>query len=234
LSVFAAGDGHNAVLFGSAQDHKRLGDGDTGPNTGGMGTFSPVPGVDQELLDSVVHDAVGPTLRELTNRGIDYRGFLFCGLMLTPDGPKVLEYNIRFGDPEAQVVLPRITSDLGELLAQAAAGSLQAEPHFANEASVCVVLAAEHYPATPRIGDRIAGIDQARALDGVEVYCAGVTGGDDGNLYTGGGRVLNVVGTGPTVADARERAYAGVAHISWPGMHHRRDIAASAATPPSD
>lgn len=227
LSVFAACDGSSAVLFGSAQDHKRVGDGDTGPNTGGMGTFSPVPGVGPELLDVVRERAIGPTLRALTDRGIAYRGFLFCGLMLTPDGPKVLEYNIRFGDPEAQVVLPRITSDLAELLDQAARGRLTSEPAFSDDSAVCVVLAAEHYPATPRTGDVIEGVDAARALDGVEVFCAGVTSDDEGRLVTAGGRVLNVVGRGADLGEARARAYAGVEQVSWPGMHFRHDIAAT-------
>ena len=136
-----------------AQDHKRLGDGDTGPNTGGMGAFSPVPGVGKDLVEEIVERAVEPTLHALHLRGIDYRGVLYAGLMLTADGPKVLEYNVRFGDPEAQVVLPRLDCDLAALLAEAAAGRLVSEPRFVDDAAVTVVLAAEGYPTSPRTGD---------------------------------------------------------------------------------
>jgi phosphoribosylamine--glycine ligase len=228
LSVFAACDGTNAVLFGAAQDHKRIGDGDTGPNTGGMGTYAPVPAAGPKVLDQVMREAIMPTLAALTARGIDYRGFLFCGLMLTADGPKVLEYNVRFGDPEAQSVLPLLTSDLAVHLHESASGAIVTPPAFSDDAAVCVVLASENYPAAPRLGDAIEGIDAARALDDVTVYCAGVTAGADGRLVTAGGRVLNVVGRGPDLASARARAYAGVAEISWPGMQYRTDIAASA------
>jgi phosphoribosylamine--glycine ligase len=231
LSVFAVCDGTDAVLFGAAQDHKRVGDGDAGPNTGGMGTYSPVPAANPALLDQIMDDAIRPTLKVLTARGIDYRGFLFCGLMLTADGPKVLEYNVRFGDPEAQSVIPLLTSDLATHLHEAASGSLATPPTFSTDAAVCVVLASEHYPATPRTGDVIRGIDAADALEGVTVFCAGVARNGDGELVTAGGRVLNVVGRGPDLASARDRAYAGVAEITWPGMHHRTDIASSAITP---
>ena len=228
LSLFAACDGQRAVLFGSAQDHKRIGDGDTGPNTGGMGTYSPVPGLPDDLHDQVMDAAIEPTLAQLQKLGIDYRGFLFCGLMLTPDGPKVLEYNVRFGDPEAQVVLPRLTSSLGEILAEGAAGDLRSTPAFSDDATVCVVLASEGYPIAPRTGDVIAGVADAQALDGVRVFAAGVAAGADGALVTAGGRVLNVVGQGPDLATARQRAYDGAARISWPGLHLRHDIAARA------
>jgi phosphoribosylamine--glycine ligase len=231
LSVFALCDGTRAVFFGSAQDHKRIGDGDTGPNTGGMGTYSPVPAADQAMLDAVMRDAIEPTLGLLTARGIDYRGFLFCGLMLTPDGPKVLEYNVRFGDPEAQCVLPRLTSDLAQHLHEAASGSLVSAPSFGDDAAVCIVLAAEGYPVAPRIGDVIRGIDAAAEIDGVTVYCAAVSAADDGDareLRTAGGRVLNVVGHGPDLVTARARAYAGAERITWPGLQFRHDIAGSA------
>jgi phosphoribosylamine--glycine ligase len=228
LSVFAVCDGADAVLFGAAQDHKRVGDGDTGPNTGGMGTYSPVPAASEALLDQVMDEAIRPTLKALAARGIDYRGFLFCGLMLTAEGPKVLEYNIRFGDPEAQSVLPLLTSDLAALLHEAASGSLATAPTFSTDAAVCVVLASEHYPATPRTGDVITGIEAASALDGVTVFCAGVAENAGSELVTAGGRVLDVVGRGRDLATARDRAYAGVSAITWPGMHHRTDIASSA------
>jgi phosphoribosylamine--glycine ligase len=224
LSVFALCDGTRAVLLGEARDHKRVGDGDQGPNTGGMGAFSPAepPSVAEEAMDRFVE----PTLAALRSQGIDYRGVLFAGLMLTPDGPKILEYNVRLGDPECQVLLPRLEGDVAELFAQAAAGALRDTPRLNADSVVTVVCASEGYPASPRVGDVIEGIDDARELEGVSVYCAGVGAGPDGSLVTAGGRVLNVCGRGPTLEIARERAYAGVGCISWPGMHHRRDIAA--------
>jgi phosphoribosylamine--glycine ligase len=228
VSVFALCDGTNAVLFGAAQDHKRVGDGDTGPNTGGMGAYTPVPVAGPDIERTILERAIEPTLHALRGRGIDYRGFLFCNAMLTPDGAKVLEYNVRFGDPEAQTILPLLTSDLAGHLAEAAAGALRTAPTFADEAAVTVVLAAEGYPQGPRTGDVIEGIAAAGALEGVTVFSAGVARDGDGRLVTGGGRVLNVVGRGADLAGARDRAYAGVDAISWPGRVVRRDIAASA------
>ena len=221
LSVLAVCNGKDFVPLPPARDHKRLGDGDTGPNTGGMGAYSPVP--DAEGLD--VSDVIRATLDELLRRGIDYRGVLYAGLMLTPDGPRMLEYNVRFGDPEAQVVLPRLTSDLGELLLAAAAGDPLPRPAVTDDAAVTVVLAAEGYPTDPRKGDAIEGIDTARSLDGVLVFEAGVLHAEDGTRRTNGGRVLNVTALAPSLAEARARAYEGVACISWPGLHFRKDIA---------
>jgi len=226
ISVFAACDGTMAIPFGSAQDHKRIGEGETGPNTGGMGAYSPAPAGGPSMIDHVMTTAVGPTLAALLARGIDYRGFLYAGLMLTPDGPKMLEYNIRFGDPEAQCVLPRLTSDLAEHLRQAAAGSIVDQPTFSDDTIVCVVMAAEGYPQAPRSGDRISGVDAARAIEGVSVYGVGIAEDPDGAWRTNGGRVLNVMGRAPTRAEAIGRAYAGVDAISWPGAYVRRDIAA--------
>ncbi len=228
LSVLAVCDGQRAVLLAPAQDFKRVGDGDAGPNTGGMGAYSPVPGIDDALLDQIRTEFVEPTLAELRSRGIDYRGVLYAGLMLTAEGPKLIEYNVRFGDPETQVVVPRLTSDLTELLAQAAAGAIVDEPTFAQDAMVTVVCAAEGYPSSPRSGDVISGIDAARELDGVEVFCAGVAAAD-GALATNGGRVLNVCGSGATIAEARARAYEGVGRIEWDGKFSRSDIAEAAA-----
>jgi phosphoribosylamine--glycine ligase len=225
VSILAICDGTRAVALAPAQDHKRLEDGDAGPNTGGMGAFSPVPGVDRDLVESVMRDAVVPTLAALRARGIDYRGVLYAGLMLTPGGPKVLEYNVRFGDPETQVVLPRLTSDLGELLADAARGRLRDVPTFDDGAAVTVVCAAEGYPRDVRQGDRIVGLEAASALDGVTVFCAGVAEGADGALVTAGGRVLAVTGQGATLGEARRRAYDAVGLISWTGQQHRTDIA---------
>ena len=163
-----------------------------------------------------------PTLAALRARGIDYRGVLYAGLILTADGPKVLEYNVRFGDPEAQVVLPRLDCDLAALLAEAAAGRLVSEPSFVDDAAVTVVLAAEGYPTSPRIGDAIHGLDAAAGRPDVHVFCAGVGPGST----TAGGRVLAVTGIGADLATARHRAYAAVGDISWPGMQFRTDIAA--------
>jgi phosphoribosylamine--glycine ligase len=228
VSVFAVCDGTKAVALAPAQDHKRAFDNDEGPNTGGMGAYTPLPWADAGLVDMVMQDAIEPTLAELRNRGIDYRGVLYAGLMLTPSGPKMLEYNVRFGDPETQVVLPRITSDLVQLLSEAAAGNIESTPTFSNDVFVTVVCASEGYPASPRTGDVIQGVDNARELAGVSVYAAGVKTNDADELITGGGRVLNVVGRGTSVAQAIDRAYEGVGAISWPGMHYRTDIASQA------
>ena len=230
LSLLAVCDGERAVALAPAQDFKRVGDGDRGPNTGGMGAYSPVPSADEDVVQQVLDDFIAPTLAELRRRGIDYRGTLYAGLMLTSDGPKLIEYNVRFGDPESQVVLPRVTSDLTQLLAEAAAGALVQQPTFSDDACVTVACASEHYPASPRLGDVISGIDEAAAIDGVQVFFGGVRTGDvrDGvpQLITAGGRVLYVVGAAPTIEAARAKAYEGVARIDWAGMHHRRDIAA--------
>jgi phosphoribosylamine--glycine ligase len=182
-----------------------------------------------DVVDSLMEDAVLPTLATLRSRGIDYRGVLYCGLMFTPDGPKVLEYNVRFGDPETQVVVPRFTSDLVDLLASAAAGSISESPTFDDGATVGVVCASQDYPRSPRTGDPIEGLDAVAAVEGVMVFNAGV-GEVGGRLVTAGGRVLTVTGRGPTVTDAKERAYRAVAEISWPGMQQRTDIADAATS----
>lgn len=225
LSILAVCDGNKAVALAPAQDFKRVGDHDTGPNTGGMGAYSPVPSVGDDLVQTVLDDFVAPTLAELRRRGIDYRGTLYAGLMLTDAGPKLVEYNARFGDPESQVVLPRMTSDLAQLLAEAAAGSIEHVPTFTSDACVTVACASALYPASPRLGDVIGGLSAVDELDGVDVFFAGVRSeGDD--LVTSGGRVLYVTGTAPTIEEARTKAYEGVARITWDGMHHRTDIAA--------
>jgi phosphoribosylamine--glycine ligase len=225
LSILAVCDGTRAVALAPAQDYKRLTDGGRGPNTGGMGAYSPVPVADAEVVDTIMGTAVEPTLAALRSSGVDYRGVLYAGLMLTATGPKVLEYNVRFGDPEAQVVLPRLNSDLTMLLADAAAGHIRSEPTFSERAAVTVVAATEGYPGSPRIGDRIEGLDQARAEPDVALFCAGVAAeGDD--LITAGGRVLAVTGTGPDLAEARKVAYRGASPLRWPGIQIRTDIAA--------
>jgi phosphoribosylamine--glycine ligase len=230
ISVLAICDGQRAVALAPAQDFKRIGNGDTGPNTGGMGAYSPVPVATDDVIAMVMNDAVAPTLATLRAKGIDYRGVLYAGLMLTPTGPKMLEYNVRFGDPETQVVLPRLTSDLGELLASAAAGNLGAAPTFDDGAAVTVVCASEGYPRDVRLGDRIEGLDAAESVPGVSIFCAGVDADAQGALVTAGGRVLAVTGQGATITEARERAYAAVAQINWPGMQYRSDIASAAVT----
>src|SRR4029077_13627196 len=162
------------VPLAPAQDYKRVRDADQGPNTGGMGAYSPVPQVGQHEVDHILDSIVEPTVAWLRKNDIDYRGVLYAGLMLTHDGPKIIEYNARFGDPEAQVVLPRITADLTALLAEAAAGKLMTEPSFGADAAVTVMMCTEGYPTAPRSGDTIEGLDRAQAIDGVKVYCAGV------------------------------------------------------------
>lgn len=226
LSVFAICDGRDAVALPAARDHKRVGDGDTGPNTGGMGAFSPVGGLEPALVDDVMERIVRPTLHALRAEAIDYRGVLYAGLMLTPDGPKVIEYNIRFGDPEAQVVLPLLASDLVDLLASAAEGALRPGVEVSADAAVTVVCAAPGYPDAPRTGDPVVGMEEAAGVPGVELFCAGVAAGPEGGLLTAGGRVLSVTGRGRDLAAARAAAYEGAGHLSWPGIHFRSDIAA--------
>jgi phosphoribosylamine---glycine ligase len=228
ISLFALCDGTRAQVLATAQDHKRAFDGDTGPNTGGMGAYSPVPFVDADLGDRMMERAVLPTLAELDRRGAPYRGVLFCGLMLTPDGPKVLEYNVRFGDPECQVLVPRLHSDLFVHLAESAAGVLETPIELSDTACVGVVLASGGYPPAPdRKGDVIRGLDEAAAHEGVVVFHSG-TASADGNVVVDGGRVLTVTAVGAGVGQARARAYAAAAEISWPGVHYRRDIGSQA------
>ena len=232
-SLLVLCDGHRLVPLAPAQDFKRRDDHDGGPNTGGMGAYSPVPFVDDGLVDRLVDEAVAPLVAALVRRGIDYRGVLYAGLMLTPDGPRVLEFNVRFGDPETQVVLPRLQGDLAGLLAEAAAGSLHTVPQFGPEAAVCVVMASEGYPESPRTGDAIHGLDVADRMEGVTVFHAGTAaaegGSPGGGLVTAGGRVVGVTALGESLDQARSRAYGGVAAISWPGAHARSDIAAEPA-----
>ena len=225
VSVFAICDGTRAIALDPAQDFKRVGDDDTGPNTGGMGAYCPLPWLEPGFADDVIKRFVQPTLDELRSRGIDYRGVLYTGLMLTDEGPRLVEFNVRFGDPDSQVVLLRLTSDLGKILHEAATGSLATEPAYDDGAAVLVALAAEGYPTDVRVGDEIRGLDEADALEGVDVLCAGVATGADGQLVTAGGRVVEVVGRGPDVPTARARAYAAAGCLVWPGLHHRTDIA---------
>jgi phosphoribosylamine--glycine ligase len=228
LLILCDGTDGGAVPLEPAQDFKRIGEGDTGPNTGGMGAYSPVPVATPEVVEEVMTKAVAPTLSALDRRGAAYRGVLYAGLMLTPDGAKILEYNVRFGDPECQAVVPRLASDLGEHLREAAAGRLRSPLRWRDEACVTVVLASEGYPAAPRTGDAMAGLEAAGAVEGVTVFHAG-TKAAGGGVLTAGGRVLNVTALGSTLAQARARAYQAAGLISWPGMQFRRDIAERAA-----
>jgi phosphoribosylamine--glycine ligase len=208
-----------------AQDYKRALDGDAGPNTGGMGSYSPVPAVDAALYERLVDLVVRPTVTELTRRRIDFRGVLYAGLMLTAKGPKVLEFNCRFGDPETQALLPRLKSDLLELLWAAANGDqLPPAAEWRPGAAVGVVMASRGYPASASRGDVIHGLERVRTLGEVEVFHA-ATKATDAGIVTSGGRVLTVTGLGDTFAEARARAYAGVAQISFEGEQHRSDIA---------
>jgi phosphoribosylamine--glycine ligase len=229
VSLFALCDGRRARLLATAQDHKRAFDGDEGPNTGGMGAYSPVPFLAPDTVDAVMHDAVDATLAELERRGAPFRGVLFCGLMLTRDGPKVLEYNVRFGDPECQVLMPRIASDVYVHLSEAASGALATRIELGDVACVGVVLAAGGYPPAPdHKGDVVHGLAAADAREGVTVFHAGTGLDDDGRVVTNGGRVLTVTATGSDLVRARDRAYAATADITWPGVHYRRDIGAQA------
>ena len=230
ISAFVLCDGAGGTVWlGDAQDHKRLGDADQGPNTGGMGAYSPAPVLTDALRGEALNGIVAPSLAEMSRRGAPFRGVLFCGLMLTADGLKLLEFNTRFGDPEAQVLLPRIEGDVAALLLAAAEGRLDEveRPALSSDAALGVVLAAPGYPDAPRKGDRIGGLDALGQLrdpvEGVRVVHAATQ--HDGEEWTAqGGRVLTVVGTGATVRDAQERAYRGAAQIDWPGAQMRTDI----------
>ena len=229
LSVFALTDGRHTLPLAAARDHKRVGDGDTGPNTGGMGAFSPVPPFDRRGVEELVEQVHRPVLDELARRGTPFIGLLYAGLMLTDEGPRVLEFNCRFGDPETQAVLPRIDGDLLAALAAAAAGDLGgAALGTSAQAAVTVVVAAGNYPESGDTGSPIMGIEQAEAL-GALVFQAG-TAHRDGALVTSGGRILNVTGVGDDLEQARALAYEGAAAISFAGARYRRDIAAVEAS----
>lgn len=226
LLVVCNGDPDGGRPLTPSQDFKRIGDGDTGLNTGGMGAYSPVP-IAEGRIDDLMVTFVQPTLRHLAGLGIDYRGVLYAGLMFTPGGPKLVEYNVRFGDPEAQVVLPRLETDAGDLLLASARGEALPELTFSDAAAVTVVMATEGYPVSPyRTGDTIRGVDAAAALDDVVVFHAGTTAGPDGGFVASGGRVLDVTALGATIPAARARAYEAVELIAWPGEQHRFDVAA--------
>jgi len=224
VSFFALCDGVTALPFASAQDHKRVGDGDTGPNTGGMGAYSPPPVMTPELTQRIMRDVIAPTLRGMEERGSPFRGVLFAGLMVDAHGPKVIEFNVRFGDPEAEVILLRLKDDLLPLLAACANGTLGAEaPRFYPDAALAVVMAARGYPGEPVRGSRISGIEDAEAAPGVIVFHGG-TREVDGAIFADGGRVLAISALGSNVVEAQRRAYEAVDRIKWPEGFCRRDI----------
>jgi phosphoribosylamine--glycine ligase len=228
VSFFALCDGERAVELATCQDYKRAFDGDAGPNTGGMGAYSPSVYVDADLRRTILEQVVQPTVAGLAAEGSPYRGVLYAGLMLTREGPRVLEFNVRFGDPEAQVLLPRFDGDWLEVLHDCATGALDGSAlRFLPGAAVCVVMAAAGYPGSYERGRPIQGLEQAEALPGVEVFHAGTAPGPSGPV-TAGGRVLGVTALDHDLGAARERAYAAVSRIHWDGEQHRTDIAGDA------
>ncbi|EKF22265.1 phosphoribosylamine--glycine ligase [Mycolicibacterium hassiacum DSM 44199] len=225
VSLFSVVDGETVVPLLPAQDFKRVGDGDTGPNTGGMGAYAPLPWLPERIVDQIVDEIVKPVAAELVRRGCPFSGLLYAGLAITSDGPAVVEFNCRFGDPETQSVLALLDTPLGGLLYAAATGRLAEHPplRWRDGAAVTVVLAAENYPGKPRVGDVITG------AEGEGILHAGTKRRDDGAIVSSGGRVLSVVGTGPDLAAARDAAYRRISAIRLPGSHFRRDIALAAA-----
>ncbi|MBD0357637.1 MAG: phosphoribosylamine--glycine ligase [Actinomycetota bacterium] len=227
-SVFALTDGRNILPFVPAQDYKRLEDGGEGPNTGGMGAYSPTMWMDSATYMTILEEIINPTVHQLALIGAPYTGLLYAGVMITDEGPKALEFNCRFGDPETQALLPRIETDLLELMVACVEEDLGGrEISWSPEKAVCVVLASEGYPESPTTGDEISGLEDLFGLPGVRVYHA-ATRLEESRLYTAGGRVLNVVGTGDSIIEARARAYAAVELIDFPGKQYRTDIALEA------
>jgi phosphoribosylamine--glycine ligase len=230
VSLFALCDGENALLLGSAQDHKRVGDGDTGPNTGGMGAYTPVANFPPKLEEACLEAIIRPALQEMARKGLPFRGILFAGLMLTTDGAKLIEFNVRFGDPECQVLLPRMKSDLLPALQAACDGELgDFDLRWNDQASVAVVVAARGYPEAPERGSVIKGLADVAAKPGVMVFHAGTEAGPDGSIMAAGGRVLTICATGADVRQAKDLAYAGIDALVWPEGFCRRDIGARAA-----
>ena len=228
VSLFAVTDGTTVLPLAPAQDFKRVGDGDTGPNTGGMGAYSPLPWAPPRLVDEVLASVLQPTVDEMARRGTPFTGLLYAGLALTSRGVRVIEFNARFGDPETQVVLARLRTPLGALLHAAAGGRLDevGALEWSPSAAVTVVVAAKGYPEAPRTGDVVSGLAEAAAVEGADVLHAGTAFDGLGRVVSAGGRVLSVVGVGADVRLARESAYAAVARVRLDGAHHRRDIAA--------
>ncbi len=229
VSLFVLCDGTSAVPLAPAQDFKRVGDGDAGPNTGGMGAYSPLPWAPPHLVEEVMERVALPVVAEMARRGTPFTGVLYCGLALTSRGLRVIEFNVRFGDPETQSVLARLATPLGGLLLAAATGELAGFPplRWREAAAVTVVLAAENYPSTPRTGDVITGLDDAESVPGATVLHAGTARDDAGAIVSAGGRVLSVVGLAEDLTAARSVAYQSISKIVLPGSHYRSDIAAA-------
>lgn len=233
VSVFALCDGETALAFGAAQDHKRAFDGDRGPNTGGMGAYAPPPVLTQALETDVRERIIGATLEALKREGMPFKGFLFAGVMLTAEGPKLLEYNVRLGDPEAQTLLVRLKSDLLPALLAAHDGVLKTfDLRWHDTAALTVVLAAQGYPGPPKTGGVIDGVEEAEGVEGVTLFHAGTRRAEDGPILAAGGRVLDVTATGATLAEARDRAYRAVDRVRWADGFCRRDIGWQALSRP--
>ena len=230
VSVLALTDGRNILVLPPCQDHKRLLDGDKGPNTGGMGAFCPSDAIDEATMARIERDILVPTVDALKRDGIDYRGVLYAGLMLTPGGPKVLEYNVRFGDPECQPLMVRLRSDIIELMLATCRRQLdRIDVEWDPRPAVCLVLASDGYPASPRKGDVITGLEDAESMEGVTVFHAGTARDDQGRIVTAGGRVLSIVAQADSMAAARALAYQAAAKIHFAGMQFRTDIAREVA-----
>lgn len=225
VSVILFTDGESFALMPPARDHKRIGEGDTGPNTGGMGVVTDPLLIDETQKSEIIDKIVKPTLEGARSEGFPVRGILFLGLMMTDDGPKVLEYNVRFGDPEAEAILVNLESDIAEISTAIVEGTLgDTIIQWKEGSSACVILASENYPSSPRTGDRIEGLESASKHENVEVFHAGTSIGHDGEIVTAGGRVLAVTAIASNLSNSLHRAYKAVNEISWPGMQCRRDI----------
>jgi len=228
-SFIALVDGQNVVPLATSQDHKRLLDGDEGPNTGGMGAFSPSPHANEALIDRVVHEIIQPTLVSLSTRALSYRGFLYAGLMLTPRGPRVLEFNVRLGDPETQPLMMSLQSDLAEVLMSVRDGGLNpGKLQWDPRPAACIVMSSRGYPEKPEKGFEIHGLEQAKKMESVQVFHAGTRLDSAGKTLSSGGRVLGVTALGDDLGAARDRAYKAAAAISFEGAHYRKDIAVNA------
>lgn len=223
-SFFVVSDGKIALPIGTAQDHKRVGDGETGPNTGGMGAYSPASIIDESMTAMIMKEIITPTIDGMNSRGIPFKGILYAGLMITKDGPKLIEYNVRFGDPEAQVIIPRLEDDLLDIMFAAAQGDLSdTVANFSNKTALTVVMAAKGYPGTPVTGDTITGLSTAALTDDVIITHAGTT-YQKGNTVVSGGRVINVTALSESIEDAQKKAYSAASLIKWPGVFYRKDI----------
>lgn len=231
VSLLLFADGKNYRLMPAARDHKRVSENDTGPNTGGMGSITDASVLDEALRNEIVHKVVEPTLQGCGEEGFPFRGILFIGLMLTPDGPRVLEYNVRFGDPETQAIVVRLKSDLAEIFQAITEERLgEIDIDWSGDSSACVVLASRGYPAKAETGAIIHGLDRPEQRENMTIFHAATARGPDGQWLTAGGRVLGVTATGGTLELARSRCYQAVAEIHWDGMHYRRDIGGGIAT----